>query len=72
MPRILQIGDRVRVASIHRWMPDRCGTIKQVRHKNDTRFLVKFDADELGLWHDDDGEPVLSLGDRDLVLLEEK
>jgi hypothetical protein len=72
MPRSLQIGDRVKVAGIHRWMPDRCGTIKQVRHKKDTRFLVKFDADELGLWHDDDGEPVLSLGDRDLVLLEEK
>jgi hypothetical protein len=72
MPRSLQIGDRVKVASIHRWMPDRCGTIKRVRHKNDTRFLVRFDADELGLWHDDDGEPVLSLGDRDLVLLEEK
>lgn len=72
MPRSLQIGDRVQVARIHRWMPDRRGTIKQIKHKKDTRFIVKFDADELGLWHDDDGEPVLSLGDRDLVLLEEK
>ena len=71
MPRNLQIGDRVQVASIHRWMPDRRGTIKQVRHKKGTRFLVRFDADELGLWHDDDGEPVLSLGDCDLVLLED-
>jgi hypothetical protein len=72
MPRSLQVGDRVKVAAIHRWMADRRGTIKQVRHKKETRFLVRFDADELGLWHDDDGEPVLSLGDRDLVLIEDK
>ena len=71
MTRYLQIGDRVRVASIHRWLPDRCGTIKQLKHKKGTRFLVRFDADELGLWHDEDGEPVLSLGEGDLVLLED-
>jgi hypothetical protein len=52
-------------------MPDRCGTIKQLKHKRGTRFLVRFDADELGLWHDEDGEPVLSLGEGDLVLLED-
>ncbi|MGH7766155.1 MAG: hypothetical protein ACREQP_01765 [Candidatus Binatia bacterium] len=71
MARHLQIGDRVKVASIHRWMPDRFGTIKQVKHKKGTRFVVRFDADELGLWHDDDGEPVLSLSEGDLVLLED-
>jgi hypothetical protein len=52
-------------------MPDRYGTIKQVRRKKGIRFVVRFDADELGLWHDDDGEPVLSLGEGDLVLLED-
>jgi hypothetical protein len=52
-------------------MPDRFGTIKQVKHRKGTRFVVRFDADELGLWHDDDGEPVLSLSERDLVLLED-
>jgi hypothetical protein len=30
-------------------------------------FLVKFDRDELGMWHDEDGDPVLRLGAADLV-----
>ncbi|HEY2990955.1 MAG TPA: hypothetical protein VGL11_24800 [Candidatus Binatia bacterium] len=68
---MLKIGDRVRVASIHRWMPDRYGTIKQVRRKMGIRFLVRFDSDEFGLWHDEDGDPVLSLGEKDLIALED-
>ncbi len=71
MERSLKIGDRVRVVSIHQWMPDRDGTIKQVENRIGNRFLVKFDRDELGLWHDEDGEPVLRLGENDLVFVEE-
>ena len=71
MPRTMRIGDRVRVTTVHRWVPDREGTIKQVKRRLGIRFLVRFDADELGLWHDDDGDPVLTLGEKDLVLLED-
>jgi hypothetical protein len=53
-------------------MPGRCGTIKQVENRLGNCFLVRFDRDELGLWHDADGDPVLRLGGRDLVLVEEK
>lgn len=69
--RIFREGDRVRVVIIHQWMPDRCGTIKQIEYRIGNRFLVKFDKDELGVWHDEDGDPVLRLGEADLVLLEE-
>ncbi|HEX9443499.1 MAG TPA: hypothetical protein VGA73_05235 [Candidatus Binatia bacterium] len=71
MPRALRIGDRVRVATLHRWVPDRRGTIKQIGARAGGRFLVRFDADESGLWHDEDGEPVLTLGEKDLILLED-
>jgi len=30
-------------------------------------FLVKFDRDELGMWHDEDGDRLLRLGETDLV-----
>ncbi|MBI2997684.1 MAG: hypothetical protein HYY46_04405 [Deltaproteobacteria bacterium] len=72
MQRDLKSGDRVRVAVIHKWMPERCGTIKQVENRIGNRFLVRFDKDELGMWHDEDGDPVLRLGEGDLVLVEEK
>jgi len=52
-------------------MPDRDGTIKQVENRVGNRFLVKFDRDELGMWHDEDGDPVLRLGDDDLLFIEE-
>ncbi len=71
MPRGLGKGDRVRVVNIHRWMPERCGTIKQIEYRIGNRFLVKFDRSELGMWHDEDGDPVLRLGEADLILLEE-
>jgi hypothetical protein len=67
----LKKGDRVRVSSIHSWMPDRYGTIKQVENRIGNRFLVKFDSDELGMWHDGDGDPILRLGEDDLILIEE-
>jgi len=35
------------------------------------RFVVRFDADEFGLWHDDDGDPVLSLSEKDLILIDD-
>ncbi len=72
MQRSLKKGDRVRVVSIHQWMPERCGIIKQVQDRIGNRFLVRFDRDELGMWHDEDGDPVLRLGERDLVLVEER
>ncbi|MBI4528070.1 MAG: hypothetical protein HY695_30110 [Deltaproteobacteria bacterium] len=69
MEQSLKKGDRVRVVSAHQWMPDRSGTIKQIEDRTGNRFIVKFDKDELGMWHDEDGDPVLRLGERDLVLL---
>lgn len=71
MERSLKIGDRVRVVGIHQWMPDRYGTIKQVENRIGNRFLVRFDRDELGFWHDEDGDPVLRLGEDDLLFIEE-
>lgn len=52
-------------------MPDRDGTIKQVENRLGNRFIVRFDRDELGLWHDEDGDPVLRLGEEDLVFIDE-
>ncbi|MGH7771535.1 MAG: hypothetical protein ACREQA_04805 [Candidatus Binatia bacterium] len=66
--RRLKEGDRVMVVSTHQWMPERDGTIKEVENRIGNRFLVKFDRDELGMWHDGDGEPVLRLGEADLIL----
>lgn len=70
MRRNLKKGDRVKVAGEHQWMPERYGTIKQIQNRTGNRYLVKFDLDELGMWHDEDGEPVLRLGDGDLILVE--
>jgi len=67
----LKNGDRVRVVATHRWMPQRCGTIKQVENRVGNRFIVKFDSHELGMWHDEDGDPVLRLGEDDLIFIEE-
>ena len=72
MEHIFRAGDRVRVAAAHRWMPERQGTIKEVQKRAGNRFLVKFDAYELGLWHDDDGDPVLRLGEKDLLPVDER
>lgn len=67
----LKKGDRVRVLATHRWMPERHGTIKHIENRIGNRFIVKFDADELGMWHDEDGDPVLRLGEDDLILIGE-
>ncbi|MBI4522726.1 MAG: hypothetical protein HY695_02810 [Deltaproteobacteria bacterium] len=67
----LKKGDHVRVLPSHPWMPDRYGLIKCVEQRTGNRFLVKFDIFELGMWHDDDGDAVLQLGDRDLALVRE-
>ena len=72
MQRNLKIGDQVRVVGIHPWMPYRYGTIKQVEDRIGNRYLVKFHKDELGMWHDEDGDPVLRLGDKDLVLVKDR
>ncbi len=68
----LKKGDHIRVASQHRWLPERYGTIKEVENRVGNRYLVKFDTFELGMWHDEDRDPVLRLGDMDLVLMEER
>ncbi len=67
----LKKGDRVMVLGNHLWMPERYGTVKQVLNRTGNRFLVKFDSDELGVWHDEDGDPVLRLGEKDLLYLED-
>ena len=67
----LKKKDRVCVVGFHPWMPGRCGTIKQIEYRIGNRFLVKFDRHELGPWHDDDGDPVLRLGEKDLVHVED-
>ena len=72
MQRSLKIGDRVKVVSTHPWMPDRYGTIKEVEGRTGNRFYVKFESDELGMWHDEDGNPILRLGENDLILAEDK
>ncbi len=69
--RTFKKGDRVRAVSSHQWMPDRDGTIKQVENRIGNRFLVRFDRGELGMWHDEDGDPVLRLGEDDLLFIEE-
>ncbi|MGH7772098.1 MAG: hypothetical protein ACREQA_07640 [Candidatus Binatia bacterium] len=72
MQHMLKNGDRVRVVSMHQWVPERFGTIKQVENRVGNRFLVKFDSEELGMWRDEDGDPVLRLGERDLLLVEDR
>ncbi len=57
-------GDRVRTAQTHPWKPNRNGVVKAL---DEERYIVKFDKDECGLWHDEDGDPVLKLGEKDLV-----
>ncbi len=71
MERNFRKGDRVRVQTAHPWMPDRYGIIKLVHNKTGNRFIVKFDGYELGMWHDEDGDPVLQLGEKDLVFIRE-
>jgi hypothetical protein len=45
--------------------------IKQVENRIGNRFLVKFDSDELGMWHDEDGDPIFRLGEDDPILIKE-
>jgi len=71
MERTFKKGHRVRVAGHHPWMPHRDGHIKDVLKRAGNRFIVKFDLDELGTWHDEDGDPVLQLGEHDLLVIEE-
>lgn len=54
MELTLKKGDRVKVRANHRWLPQRSGTIKQViDNAKRNGFLVKFDTDELDMWHDE-------------------
>jgi len=64
-----KVGNRVRVVPYHKWFPERTGTIKKIEKRTGNRFIVKFDEDELGVWHDEDGDPVLMLGDTDLAYI---
>lgn len=67
-----KVDDRVRVASAHQWMPGRSGAIKKVEERLGNRFLIKFDRYELGMWHDEDGDPVLRLGENDLIPVDKR
>jgi hypothetical protein len=71
MRHLLRKGHRVRVVGHHPWMAHRDGSIKDVLNRSGNRFIVKFDRDELGTWHDQDGDPVLQLGEHDLLVVEE-
>jgi nuclear transport factor 2 (NTF2) superfamily protein len=71
MQSVLEKGDRVRVVGHHRWMAHRDGRIKNVLNRSGNRFIVKFDHDEVGTWHDEDGDPVLQLGEHDLLPIRE-
>jgi hypothetical protein len=64
-------GHRVQVVAHHPWMANRHGVIKRIHNIIGNRFLIKFDHDELGTWHDEDGDPVLFLGEKDLILSED-
>jgi hypothetical protein len=68
---VLAKGDRVMVASSHPWLPQRFGTIKKIENRIGNRYIVKFDSDELGVWHNEEGEPVLRLGENDLVFVKD-
>jgi nuclear transport factor 2 (NTF2) superfamily protein len=59
----LQKGDRVQVVGHHPWMANRYGVVKNIEASAGNRFLVKFNHDESGTWHDDDGVAVLLLGE---------
>jgi hypothetical protein len=52
-------------------MANHYGVIKAVEAAEGNRYLVKFDGDELRTWHDEDGDAVLLLGDRDLIPVED-
>ena len=64
-----QVGDRVRVAQTHRWMRGVSGVIKDIETRVGNNIIVKFDQDLLGMYHDDDGDPVLRLTEIDLEKL---
>ena len=72
MQQTFEKGYRVRVVGHHPWMPHRAGSIKDVLNKAGNRLIVRFDQDELGTWHDEDGDPVLQLGEHDLLVIEKR
>lgn len=63
----LRAGYHVKVVGHHPSMANRYGIIKAVAAPEGNRFLVKFDRDEARTWHDEDGDAVLLLGNRDLI-----
>lgn len=71
MRQTFEKGYRLRVVGHHPWMPHRAGSIKDVLNKGGNRLIVRFDQDELGTWHDEDGDPVLQLGEQDLLVIEQ-
>jgi len=53
-------------------MANRYDVIKEAHRTTGNRLLVGFDQDELGVWHDEDGDPVLLLSAKDLLPSEAK
>jgi hypothetical protein len=59
-------GDRVVVGD--QWhMANRHDVIKETHRTTGNRLLVGFDQDELGVWHDEDGDPVFLVSAKDLL-----
>ena len=66
MIRNPKVNDRVRVMQNHRWMKSQTGVIKELVNRIGNNIIVKFDKDLLGMYHDEDGDPVLRLSEVDL------
>ena len=66
MIRNTKVNDRVRVMQNHRWMKSQTGVIKELQNRVGNNIIVKFDKDLIGMYHDEDGDPVLRLSEVDL------
>ena len=66
MLRNPKVGERVRVMQNHRWIKGKEGIIKEIETRVGNNIIVKFDEDLLGMYHDEDGDPVLRLSEIDL------
>jgi len=66
MIRNPKLNERVRVMQNHRWMKGQSGIIKELQTRIGNNIIVKFDVDLLGMYHDEDGDPVLRLSEIDL------
>ena len=68
MKNILKVGDRVRVADVHRSKPGRVGEIIEIQERTGNRYVVRFDKAEIGFYRELGSFPpkLLRLGEIDL------